>query len=79
MLYQFITDTQFWLRQYHQRSISESVNSAFLRMFKQKLTRRIRSRRKTEGLVRACVYNIKRFSYLKYLHPHLFRSRNPLN
>ena len=51
MLYQFITNTQFWLRQYHQRSISESVNSAFLRMFKQKLTRRIRSRRKTEGLV----------------------------
>ena len=33
MLYQFIKDTQSWLRQYHQRSISESVNSAFHRMF----------------------------------------------
>jgi hypothetical protein len=30
---QFIGDPQSWLRQYHQRSISESVNSAFMRMF----------------------------------------------
>lgn len=74
MLSQFIKDPQSWLRQYHQRSISESVNSAFMRMFEKKLTRRIRSRRITESLVRACDYNIKRFSYLRYLAPRLFTS-----
>jgi transposase len=74
MLYQFIKDPQSWLRQYHQRSISESVNSAFMRMFEKKLTRRIRSRRITESIARACDYNIKRCSYLRYLAPHLFKS-----
>lgn len=79
MLYQFLEDPQTWLSQYHQRSISESVNSAFLRMFSKKLTRKIKSRRKTEGLARACNYNLKRFCYLRYLEPGLFLSRNPLN
>jgi transposase len=79
MLSQFIKDPQSWLRQYHQRSISESVNSAFLRMFEKKLTRRIRSRRITESIARACDYNIKRFSYLRYLAPHLFKSLKYMN
>jgi transposase len=79
MLSQFVRDPQSWLRQYHQRSISESVNSAFLRMFEKKLTRKIRSRRITESIARACDYNIKRFSYLKYLAPHLFRSLKYMN
>ena len=79
MLYQFIEDLQSWLRDYHQRSISESVNSAFMRMFEKKLTRRIRSRRITESIARACDYNIKRFSYLRYLAPYLFTSLNHLD
>ena len=79
MLYQFIKDPQSWLRQYHQRSISESVNSAFMRMFEKKLTRRIRSRRITESIARACDYNIKRFGYLKYLAPHLFTTLKYMN
>jgi len=33
MLYHFIKDTQSLLRQYYQKPISESVNSAFHRMF----------------------------------------------
>jgi len=79
MLYQFLEDTQTWLRQYHQRSISESVNSAFHRMFSRKLTRRARSRRRTETLVRICDFNIKRFCYPNQLKPRLFRDQNPLN
>lgn len=79
MLYQFLEDTQKWLRQYHQRSISESVNSAFHRMFGKKLTRKARSRRKTETLARICDFNIKRFCYLNHFKPHLFRDQNPLN
>jgi len=57
----------------------ESVNSAFMRMFEKKLTRRIRSRRITESKARTCDYNIKRFSYLRYLAPHLFESSKYLN
>lgn len=79
MLYQFLDDAQKWLREYHQRSISKSVNSAFQRMFKKKLTRRARSRRRTEILVRICAFNIKRFCYLNHLEPHLFRSQNRVN
>lgn len=79
MLHQLINDPQAWLRDYHQRSMSESVNSAFKRMFEKKLTRRIRSRRITESEARSCDYNIKRFSYLRYLAPHLFESQNHLN
>jgi hypothetical protein len=48
-------------------------------MFEKKLTRKIRSRRKTETLARICDFNLKRFCYLWYLEPHLFRSQNPLN
>ncbi len=79
MFHQLIEDPQAWLRDYHQRSVSESVNSAFKRMFEKKLTRRIRSRRITESMIRSCDYNIKRFSYLRYLAPHLFESQNHLN
>jgi len=79
MLYQLLKDPQTWLRQYHQRSISESVNSAFQRMFSKKLTRKGSSRRKTEILVRVCDFNIKRFCYLKYFKPNLFSARNPLD
>jgi len=63
----FITDPQSWLKDYHERSLSESVNSAFLRMYPLPLARRLKNRRLVEAFTRACGYNIKRIIYLKYL------------
>lgn len=67
MHYALINDPQRWLREYHQRSISETVNSTYLRMFPKPLSRIIRRRRFYEGFARICVYNLKRLLYLRYL------------
>jgi len=67
MHYGFIENTQEWLREYHKRSLSETVNSTYLRMFPKPLARKIRKRRLSEAFIRACDYNIKRLLYLKYL------------
>lgn len=67
MHYDFIENTQDWLREYHQRSISETVNSALLRMYPRPLSKRIRARRIVESFTRRCGYNIKRLVYLQYL------------
>jgi transposase len=67
MHYSFVENTQEWLREYHKRSLSETVNSTYLRMFPKPLARRMRLRRKYEAFTRACGYNIKRLVYLKYL------------
>ena len=65
--YEFIENTQEWLRDYHLRSLSETANSTYLRLYPKALARRIRSRRKCEAFTRACGYNIKRLVYLRYL------------
>ncbi|MBU4341197.1 MAG: hypothetical protein KJ928_01205, partial [Candidatus Altiarchaeota archaeon] len=60
-------EPQEWLRDYHTRSISESVFSAFKRDFPIPLRRRIKQRRKQEVFARVCDYNLKRLCYLKHL------------
>jgi transposase len=67
MHYEFIKDPQQWLREYHIRSISETVNSTFERMFPDKLHKKLKIRRKCEAFCRACDYNIKQLNYLTYL------------
>lgn len=67
MHYALIKDPQQWLRDYHQRSLSETVNSTYLRMFPKPLARIIRGRKYYEAFTRACVYNLKRLLYLQYL------------
>ena len=67
MHYDLINNPQKWLREYHQRSISETVNSTYLRMFPKPLSRKKRGRRFYEGFARACVHNLKRLLYLQYL------------
>jgi transposase len=67
MLLSFIEDPQAWLREYHLRSVSESMFSAFKRSFAKPLMKRIRKRRKLEAFVRVCAYNLKRLCYLRYL------------
>lgn len=66
MLLDFIEDPQQWLREYHLRSISETVLSVFKRDFAE-LQRRILRRKKREAFSRVCDYNMKRLCYLRYL------------
>jgi transposase len=67
MLLDFIEDPQEWLREYHLRSISETVFSAFKRTFPIPLRKRLVLRRKMEAFGRVCDYNLKRLCYLRYL------------
>jgi len=59
MLVEFIQDTQSWLREYHSRSIVESVNSTMKRLFTAPLRKRLLERKATELLARIIVYNIR--------------------
>jgi transposase len=67
MLLDFIKDPQRWLREYHLRSISETVFSTYKRNFPVPLRKRILRRRKKEAFSRVCDYNMKRLCYLRYL------------
>jgi transposase len=67
MLLEFMEDPQGWLRDYHLRSISETVFSVYKRDFCVPLRRRIPQRRKREAFSRVCDYNMKRLCYLRYL------------
>jgi len=67
MLLSFIDDPQKWLREYHQRSISETAFSVFKKDFPIPLRRRIKLRRRQEAFTRVCNYNLKRLCYLKYI------------
>lgn len=67
MLLSLIKNPQKWLREYHKRSISESVNSVWKRKFLRPLARENEDRRKVEVLGRVVTYNIRRLSYLHCL------------
>lgn len=67
MLLSLIDDPQKWLEEYHQRSISESVNSVWKRKYTRPLAREIKDRRKIEVFARVVCFNIRRLSYLHYL------------
>jgi transposase len=67
MLFDFISDPQKWLHDYHPRSISESVFSVFKRDFPIPLRKRLDIRRAHELFARVCNYNLKRLCYLRYL------------
>ena len=48
MLYGFVDNTQYWMEQYHMRSISESVNSMMKRKMPVKIRKKLPQRKKTE-------------------------------
>ncbi len=66
MMLEFIEDTQAWLREYHSRSIVETVNSTLKRMFVVPLRKKLVERKATELLARIAIYNIRQLVYLKY-------------
>lgn len=71
MMYGLVEDPQGWLRVYHMRSISESVNSVDKRRFPWKLKKRLPWRKETESFLRRDVYNVRQYSYLSCLQPDM--------
>ncbi len=71
MTYRLVQDPQGWLRVYHMRSISESVNSVDKRRFPWKLKKRLAWRKATESFLRRNAYNIRQYSYLSFLQPDM--------
>ena len=66
MLIEFTQETQRWLRDYHTRSIAETVASTMKRVNPTPLRKKLIIRRAVELLARICVYNIRQLTYLKY-------------
>lgn len=66
MMVEFVEETQRWLREYHSRSIVETVNSTLKRLFVVPLRKRLVERKATELLARIVVYNIRQLIYLRY-------------
>jgi len=73
MTYEFVDDPQVYLRTYHMRSISETVNSMDKARFPAKVRKRLPWRKKTEQLLRKDVHNARQYSYLQYLEPELIK------
>jgi len=68
MLIEFTHETERWLRDYHTRSIAETVSSAMKRANPTPLRKRLIMRRAVEILARICVYNLRQLTYLKHTH-----------
>jgi transposase len=68
MLVEFTRETQSWLRDYHTRSIAETVTSTMKRVNPTPLRKKLIIRRAVELLARICVYNLRQLTYLKYTH-----------
>ncbi len=66
MMLEFIEDTQDWLREYHSRSIVETVNSTLKRLFVAPLRKKLVERKATEILARIVVFNIRQLVYLRH-------------
>jgi hypothetical protein len=66
MLVEFVEDTQAWLREYHSRSIVETVNSTLKRLFVVALRKQLVERKATELLARIVVYDIRQLIYIRY-------------
>lgn len=66
MLIEFTHETEKWLRDYHTRSIAETVSSTMKRVNPTPLRKKLIMRRAVELLARICVYNLRQLTYLKY-------------
>lgn len=69
MHHAFVEDPQKWLREYHMRSISETVNSVDKTRFPWKIRRRLPHRRDAAGSLRVYINNVRRCVYMAYLQP----------
>jgi len=64
-----VKDPQNWLRIFHDRSISETVNSMMKRRELTKIRKKISTRKGTEEFLKGNIHNIRQCGYLVYLAP----------
>ena len=69
MMHAFADDPQGWLREYHMRSISETVDSMDKTRFPWKIRRKLPWRRDAAMSIRVYVDNVRRCAYMVYLQP----------
>ena len=78
MLYGFVDDTQYWMEQYHMRSISESVNSMIKRKMPTKIRKKLPQRKKTEETLKINMHNMRQYSYLRHTNPEMIKDYREL-
>lgn len=66
MLMDMVADTQAWLEEYHNRSISEDANSILKCRFPRPFLKRREDRLDSEGFDKACTYNLRMLVYNHY-------------
>lgn len=64
-----VKDPQEWLRVFHDRSISETVNSMMKRRESTRIRKRLSERKWTEEFLKGNIHNIRQYGYLVYLSP----------
>ena len=67
MLYSIWEDMQERLKQYHMRSISETVNSMVMAKFRASLRKRLDARKVTEIRLKNVAHNVRRIGYLEIM------------
>ena len=67
MLYSIWEDMQEWLKHYHMRSISETVNSMVKARFGSPLRKRLDARKVTETRLKNVAHNVRRIGYLEIM------------
>ena len=67
MLYSIWEDMQEWLKHYHMRSISETVNSMVKARFGSPLRKRLDARKVTETRLKNVAHNVRRIGYLEII------------
>ena len=78
MLTRLVDTPQEYLRDYHNRSISETGFSMDKRAFTEPIRKRLRQRKETAASLRFLCHNVKRLAYLKFLCnevPMIFSNR----
>jgi transposase len=75
MLYSLAENPQQWLESYHERSISETGNSMLKRREPTKIRKKLSERKGTQEALKFMVHNVRQICYLKYLNPHLLRTK----
>jgi transposase len=71
MAYEFILDPQGFLNIYHNRSISETINSMMKRREPVPIRKRLSWRKGTEETLKVNIHNLRQSCYLRYLAPSM--------
>jgi transposase len=73
MLYSLAENPQRWLESYHNRSMSETVNSMLKRRMATKVRKKLSQRKAIAEALKFMVHNIRQICYLRILNPKLLK------